>query len=150
MRILIDADGSPVVDEAIRAAHDNGLEAVILCDTAHVYERKGVRTVTVSQGADSVDFKIVNMIEPGDIVVTQDYGLAAMCMARRARVIDQNGRVYSEHNIDGLLLQRHENKKLMRSGLRPKAIKKRTARQDAAFVYAISALIKGEPYDRTL
>jgi hypothetical protein len=60
------------------------VECVIICDTAHVFEKTGAKTIIVSQGSDSVDFKLVNMIQKGDIVVTQDYGLAAMCMARGA------------------------------------------------------------------
>ena len=84
MRILIDADGCPVVDIAVQTAKENCIECIILCDTSHVFEKEGAATVTVSKGADSVDFALVNMIQPGDIVVTQDYGLAAMCLARKA------------------------------------------------------------------
>ena len=82
MRILIDADGCPVVNQAIRLGNRAGLEVILLCDTSHVFQREGARTITVSKGADSVDFALVNLLEPGDVAVTQDYGLAAMCLAR--------------------------------------------------------------------
>ena len=82
MKILIDADGCPVVDICIKSSKRHGIECLILCDTSHIFEREGAKTVTVSKGADSVDFRIVNLLERGDIVVTQDYGLAAMCLAR--------------------------------------------------------------------
>lgn len=84
MRILIDADGCPVVDLTVQAARQNKLECLILCDTNHVFEKEGATTITVSKGADSVDFALVNRVQAGDIVITQDYGLAAMCLARKA------------------------------------------------------------------
>ena len=82
MRVLIDADGCPVVNETISVSRRAGAECLILCDTAHHFEREGARTLTVSKGADSVDFALVNLVQAGDVVVTQDYGLAAMCLAR--------------------------------------------------------------------
>ena len=103
MKILIDADGCPVVDLSVAAAKKHGAECVIICDTSHVFDKEGARTVVVEKGADSADFKIVNMLSKGDLVVTQDYGLAAMCLARGAAVISQNGLVYNDKNIDELL-----------------------------------------------
>ena len=103
MKLLIDADGCPVVDISVKIASDYGLRCIILCDTAHVFERGNAETLTVSKGADSVDFKLVNLLDKGDIVVTQDYGLAAMCLARGASAIDQNGMRYTADNIGGLL-----------------------------------------------
>jgi len=72
MRILIDADGCPVVNQAIRLGNRAGLEVILLCDTSHVFQREGARTITVSKGADSVDFALVNLLEPGDVAVTQE------------------------------------------------------------------------------
>lgn len=144
MRILIDADGCPVVDEALRLAKRAGVEAIILCDTAHVFQREGVRTITVSKGPDSVDFRLVNLLEKGDLVVTQDYGLAAMCLARWARVLDQDGMEYTSANIDGLLLARHTAKKIRMSGGRLRGSAKRRPEQDAQFVQALSRLLEEE------
>ena len=87
MRILIDADGCPVVDLTVAAAREFGLECIILCDTAHYFDKEGARTMVLAQGADSVDFALVNLVQAGDIVVTQDYGLAAMCLARKGKPI---------------------------------------------------------------
>ncbi len=133
MRILIDADGCPVVDIAVRLSRENNLECIILCDTSHVYEKEGAKTITVSKGADSVDFKLVNMLKSGDVVVTQDYGLAAMCLARKALPINQDGLLYDDGNIDALLLARHTARKIRSAGGRLKGNAKRTAAQDAAF-----------------
>lgn len=141
MRILIDADGCPVVDLTIGLAREFGLECVILCDTAHYFDREGARTVILSQGADSVDFALVNMVQPGDIVVTQDYGLAAMCLARRSRPINQNGLCYHEGNIDSLLASRHAAQRFRRGGGRTRGPAKRSPEQDQAFVCQLRHLI---------
>ena len=84
MKILIDADGCPVVDITLQEAARFHIETIILCDTSHLIQREGARTITVSKGADSVDFTLVNLVSAGDLVITQDYGLAAMCLARGA------------------------------------------------------------------
>jgi len=141
MRILIDADGCPVVDIAVAIAKENKIECIILCDTSHVFEKEGALTLTVSKGADSVDFALVNMIQSGDIVITQDYGLAAMCLARKAVTISQDGKVFDDTNIDGLLLARHTSKKIRLAGGRTKGPSKRTAEQNDHFKETLNRLI---------
>ena len=141
MRILIDGDGCPVVDEAISIAGTFGLECLILCDTSHVFAKQGATTMTFSKGADSVDFALVNMIQKGDVVITQDYGLAAMCLARLARVLSQNGMEYDTYNIDSLLLARHTAKKIRMAGGRLKGPKKRNLAQDEAFKNKLMEII---------
>ena len=76
MRIFIDADGCPVVDIAARTAKRSGIKCTIICDTAHSIHREGAETIIVDKGADSADFRLVNLVGSGDIAVTQDYGLA--------------------------------------------------------------------------
>lgn len=142
MRILIDADGCPVVDLTVRLAKKYGIECTILCDTSHEFNRDGAKTVVVEKGADSVDFKIVNLVGEGDIVVTQDYGLAAMCLARKAIPVSQNGLVYTDKNIDQLLFTRYFSKKIRNAGGRMKGPSKRTPEQDKAFEAALERLIK--------
>ncbi|HIT54612.1 MAG TPA: YaiI/YqxD family protein [Candidatus Fimivicinus intestinavium] len=142
MQVLIDADGCPVVDCAIRVARRFGLPVLLLCDTSHVFSRPGAQTVTVSKGADSADFALVNLLRPGDAAVTQDYGLAAMCLARGAFPIHQDGWRYTPENIDALLLARHTAKKLRRAGGRLKGPSKRTAEQDQAFEQAFIQLLE--------
>lgn len=141
MRILIDADGCPVVDLTIRLAVKYSVECIVLCDTAHEFNREGATTVVVEKGADSVDFKIVNLVAKGDIVVTQDYGLAAMCLAREAIPLSQNGMIYNEKNIDQLLFTRYVSKKIRNAGGRLKGPSKRTAEQDRAFEQTLEKLL---------
>ena len=78
MRIFIDADGCPVTESAVILAEQYDIECYVVCDTSHEFSFNNENVITVSKGKDSVDYKIVNLILPGDIVVTQDYGLAAM------------------------------------------------------------------------
>ncbi|MEG0832907.1 MAG: DUF188 domain-containing protein [Oscillospiraceae bacterium] len=132
-RVFIDADGCPVVDICLDIAKRRGLECTIVCDTSHVFEREGAAVITVSKGNDSADFALVNMLKAGDIAVTQDYGLAAMCLARGALVLRQDGLEYTAENIDGLLMERHNAKKVRMSGGRLRGHAKREASEDSAF-----------------
>lgn len=141
MKILVDADGCPVVDITAAEAARRGLECVLLCDTSHEFSRPGTRTVVVSKGADSVDFALVNLARPGDLAVTQDYGLAAMCLARGAKVLRQDGMEYTDGNIDALLLERHDARKLRSAGGRLKGPPRRTAAQDEAFREKLTELL---------
>ena len=140
--ILIDADGCPVVDLTVQIGRAHGVPVKILCDTAHRIQRKSAETLVFDKGADSVDFALVNRVTPGDIVITQDYGLATMCLARRARVLNQNGLEYTTQNIDGLLARRHENKKLLRAGKHPKGASKRTKEQNMAYKNALEKILQ--------
>ncbi|MGL4335759.1 MAG: YaiI/YqxD family protein [Turicibacter sp.] len=133
MSVFIDADACPVVNETIKIAKRFNLEITIICDMAHVIEKKGAKTIVVSTGADSVDFKLVNLVSPNDIVVTQDYGLAAMVLSRKGKVINQNGMIYSDGNIEQLLQSRYVAQKIRNEGGRLKGPKKRNLEQTRAF-----------------
>lgn len=143
MKILIDADGCPVVDIAVRTARKNGIECTIICDTAHSIQRDGAKTIIVDKGADSADFRLVNLVSKGDVVITQDYGLAAMCLSKCAIVINQDGKQYSEENISGLLEFRAVSAKIRRSGGRTKGMSKRTSQQDKDFEKSLIDIIGG-------
>ena len=133
MRILIDADGCPVVNETIKVAHKFNLESIIFCDTSHNFDQKNVKVIVVSKGIDAVDFAILNNIEKGDIVITQDYGLASLVLSRNSYAINQSGMVYTNENIDELLYSRYISKKMRNSGARIKGPKKRDKSQDIIF-----------------
>ena len=107
MRILIDADGCPVTTQAVKIGNEYGVESIIFCDTSHEFNIKNVRVITVGKGADSADFALVNKVQSGDIVISQDYGLSAMALAKGAIIINQNGLIINDFNIDTLLTSRH-------------------------------------------
>lgn len=142
MRVLIDGDGCPVVDITIRACKQFALPCLLLCDTAHEFHRDGAQTLVFDKGADSVDFAIANRVAPGDVVITQDYGLASTCLARGAVVLHQDGWTYTADNIDALLLARHESRKVRASGGRLKGPKKRSAAQDAVFAAVLEQVLQ--------
>lgn len=141
MRVLIDADGCPVVRIAADCAKRHNVPVALVCDCAHIFDLPGVETITVTKGADSADFRLVNMIQPDDLLITQDYGLAAMSLARRAHVISQNGMIFTDENIDSLLLQRHTSRKLRNAGVRMKGPAKRTIEQDEAFLRTMESFM---------
>ena len=142
MKIFIDADGCPVVDLTVKIAKQHSLECYIICDTSHEFNKDGAQTIIVEKGADSADFRLVNLVSAGDIVVTQDYGLAAMCLAKKAVPLSQNGLVFTDKNIDELLFSRYVSKKIRNAGGRLKGPSKRTAEQDERFVQALENLIQ--------
>ena len=142
MKIMIDGDGCPVVDAAVRIARDKKIDCLILCDASHDIQREGAVTLTFISGPDQVDFELVNRIQSGDIVITQDYGLATMCLARNAFVLNQDGREYTKDNIDGLLLSRDVARKIRRSGGRIKGQTKRTRDQDTCFENSFLRLVE--------
>lgn len=141
MRILVDADGCPVTDIAEDVARLHKTACIIICDSAHVFKSDYSKIITTDIGTDSTDFTLANMTENGDIVVTQDYGLAAMCLAKGARAINQNGIIYSDRNMDALLFTRHVSKKARRAGFRTKGQKKRTAEQNEIFRKALISML---------
>ncbi|MBE6903416.1 MAG: YaiI/YqxD family protein [Ruminococcaceae bacterium] len=142
MKILIDADGCPVVDIAVDIAVKNNIECIIICDTSHFFEKKGAKTITVSKGADSTDFFLVNIISSEDIAVTQDYGLAAMCLAKKATVLNQDGMIYDNSNIDSLLMSRHISKKIRNAGGKLKGPSKRKPEQNLFFARKLEEILK--------
>ena len=142
MKILVDADACPVVDITVKLCKKHSAECVLLCDTAHIIQKDGASTLVFDKGSDSVDFAIVNRVSPGDLVITQDYGLAAMCLARGATVLHQDGWRYTDQNIQILLFQRHMAREHRASGGRTKGPAKRTARQDQAFYDALESLLQ--------
>ena len=142
MKVLIDADACPVANITVALCRQFNVTCILLCDTAHVMNRDGAETLIFDKGADSVDFALVNRVETGDIVITQDYGLASMCLARKARILHQDGWEYTVDNIQALLFQRHESRKLRASGGRTKGPSKRTADQDRSFSAALQKLLQ--------
>ena len=142
MKVLIDADACPVVDISVNLCRKYRIDCILLCDTAHMIHRDGAATLIFDKGADSVDFALVNRVEDGDVVITQDYGLASMCLAKNAWVLHQDGWQYTEYNIQALLFQRHETRKYRSAGGRTKGPRKRTTDQDNAFRSALDALLQ--------
>ena len=145
MRIFVDADACPVVKETERLAKKYGIPVVLLCDTNHILTSDYSEVKVIGAGADAVDFALVNLCRSGDIVVTQDYGVAAMALGRCAFAIHQDGWQYTEDNIDRLLAERHIAKKARRSSHKNhlKGPRKRTAYDNERFMAGLKHLLEG-------
>ena len=138
MKIIIDADACPVVDIAVGIAKECNLECILVCDNTHFIQKDGAETIIVDKGADSADCKIANLTEKGDVVITQDYGLAALVLGKGGKSLNQNGLIYSDTNIENLLFTRFIGKKERMAGNRTKGPKKRTSQNDADFIKAFN------------
>ena len=138
MKIIIDADACPVVDITVGTAKERGLECIIVCDNTHSIEKDGATTIIVDKGADSADCRIANLTEKGDVIVTQDYGLAALVLGKGGKALNQNGLIYTDSNIENLLFTRFIGKKERMAGNRTKGPKKRTAQNDVDFLRALT------------
>lgn len=141
MKVLIDADGCPVVDLAVQLCNAFRVQCVILCDTAHELSYHSAEILTLDKGTDSVDFALVNRVNPGDLVITQDYGLASMCIAKQARVLHQDGWEYTQYNMDALLFQRYATRKFRASGGHMKGPSKRNQAQNESFKNTLTQIL---------
>jgi len=146
MKIFIDADGCPVVKHTIRIALKHKLHVMVVKNHSVHIENKNpefVEVVTVDTSRDSADYYIANHLSPGDLVITQDYGLAAMVLAKRSVGMSQNGLLYTEFNIDQLLDRRHINQEMRRKHKKHNSkFKKRTEEDNRIFESALEDYIK--------
>lgn len=113
--ILVDADACPVIRQAELVARRHALPMTLLCDEHHVMYSEYAQVRHVSSGADAVDIALMNLCRRGDIVVTQDYGVAAMALGKGAYAIHHSGKRYTDENIDLMLMERHLAKKARRA-----------------------------------
>lgn len=146
MKILVDADACPVVRIVEAVAKKYNLPVTLLCDTNHFLTSDYSEVKVIGAGADAVDFALVNLCKKGDIVVTQDYGVAAMILGKGAAGIHQNGKWYTNENIDQMLMERHLGKKARRASSRHhiKGSAKRTEADDRRFAESFEKLIQRE------
>lgn len=111
MKIYIDADACPVVSIAEKVAAKFQIQVTLLCDTNHILQSDYSDVIVVDAGADAVDYKLISLCTKDDVVITQDYGVAAMALGKGAAAIHQSGKWYTNNNIDQMLMTRHLNKK---------------------------------------
>ena len=142
MTVYIDADACPVTRIAEGIAKKHNIPVTLLCDTSHLLASDYSTVVTVGEGADAVDLALINRCRRGDIVVTQDYGVAALALGKGAKAIHQSGRWYTDENIDGLLMDRHLARKARNTKKHHlKGPPKRTEEDDRRFAESFERLI---------
>ena len=145
MRVFIDADACPVVSIVENISKKYNIPVTLLCDTNHVLTSEYSEVIVVGAGADAVDYKLISICHRGDIVVSQDYGVAALALGKGAFAICQSGMLYTQDNIDQMLMERHLARKARvgKGKHHLKGPKKRTREEDEAFEKAFADLLGG-------
>lgn len=141
MRILVDADACPGRDIIEKAARKNNIEVIMYCDINHILRSDYSEIIYVDNGFQSVDMKIVNEVKEYDIVITQDFGVAAMVLGKNAYAVSPNGKIYSNDNIERLLFERHIGQKVRRSGGKTLNAKKRKKEDDERLYISLINII---------
>ena len=144
MRVFVDADACPVVGIIEKVAREHNVPVTLLCDTNHVLSSDYSEVIVVGAGADAVDYKLISICHKGDIVVSQDYGVAAMTLGKGAYAIHQSGKWYTNENIDQMLMERHLNKKARRASRKNhlKGPRKRTSEDNERFRESFEKMIQ--------
>ena len=145
MHIYVDADACPVVGIVEKIAKENEISCTLLCDTNHSLRSEYAEVKIIGAGADAVDYALINLCRKGDIVVSQDYGGAAMALGKGAYAIHQSGKWYTNENIDQMLMERHMAKKARMSKRQKTHIKgpsKRTEEDDKRFADSFRRLVE--------
>ena len=144
MKIYVDADACPVIRIVETIAKKEALDVTLLCDTSHILTSDYSQVKIIGAGADAVDFALIGLCRCGDIVVTQDYGVAAMALGKHAYAIHQSGKWYTDQNIEQMLMERHLAKTVRRKSSKHhlKGPKKRTPDDDRRFEESFIRLIE--------
>lgn len=142
MKILVDADACPVKNIIVEIAKKYSIKVIMIIDTSHILNDGYSEVITVEKGKDSVDIALINRLSKDDIVVSQDYGVAAMAISKHAYAINQNGLIYTNDNIDRLLFERFLFQKVRRSGGRTINPRKRASADDSRFEVSFMKLIE--------
>lgn len=142
MKIIVDADATPrnALDICRRAAMEFSLSLVTVASFNHRIESD--RHVVVGNAPQEADMQVVNLTARGDVVVTQDWGLAAMVLGKGASALSPAGRIFREETIDFLLEEREIKARVRRSGGRTRGPKKRTAEDDENFKKSLYRLLE--------
>lgn len=143
MKIFVDADACPVIGIVEKIGKKYDVPVTLLCDTNHVLYSDYSEVIVVGAGADAVDYKLISLCKKGDIVVSQDYGVAAMALGKGAFAIHQSGKWYTDENIDRMLMERHIARKERRSKSKHhlKGPGRRTKEDDERFEQSFAKLV---------
>jgi len=141
MRILVDADACPVKNEITRIARQHQLDLIFFADVNHKISTDYGHVITADQGADSVDLKLINAMKKGDLVVSQDYGVASLAIGKGGYVLHPSGKELNAANIDLHMFERHLGQKARRRGKYGSGPKKRTEKDNIYFAQQLQAMI---------
>lgn len=143
MQIYIDADACPVVQITEQIAKEQKIPVTLMCDTNHILHSDYSDICIIEAGRDAVDFALIGKCKKGDLIVTQDYGVAAMALGKGAYAIHQSGKWYTNENIDRMLMERHMAKKARKGSAKNhlKGPSKRTKDDDKKYEEALRKIL---------
>ncbi|NTW71876.1 MAG: hypothetical protein HGA49_06495 [Eubacteriaceae bacterium] len=150
VRIIVDSDSCPVKGEIRNLSQEYGVEAVFFASICHFSNNiHSDNTVYIDSGNQSVDNRIISILQPGDILVTNDYGLASIAIAKGNEALDFYGTHYHKDTIDLLLYQRYLSQKMRNEGMRSKPIRKRSKNADREFYNSLKKMLSQEMEQET-
>lgn len=141
-KVVVDADACPRACLQILQKHKRRWKYRLLTVASVDHRIDNPDHIIVGKGADAADLAVMNNTAKGDIVVTQDWGLAALILGKGASAISPSGRIYTEQNIDFLLEERHLKARYRRAGGRTKGPSARTNKDDQKFERSFLTLLE--------
>jgi uncharacterized protein YaiI (UPF0178 family) len=142
MKIIIDGDACPSISAIEKVAKEENIEVLIFCDINHYINSDYSTVKVVDSGFQSVDMHVVNNTLENDIVITQDYGVAAMCLPKKSFVLSPKGYSYTDKNIDRLLEERHISQRIRRGGGKTTNPKKRSKEDEIRLIVNLKKIIE--------
>ncbi|WP_027963641.1 YaiI/YqxD family protein [Halalkalibacillus halophilus] len=136
MKIFIDADACPVTNVVIEEAFKRDILVTLVKSYAHFSpndQQPGVETIYVDSASEAADYKLIALVKQGDMIITQDYGLASLGLNKGCHVLHHKGFVYTHDNIDQLLQSRYLSAMARKSGQRTKGPKAFTNQDQEKF-----------------
>jgi len=142
-KIIVDADASPFKNEIIDLSMKYNIELFFVFSTSHISNYPDyVKKIMVDNVKEAADLAVVNLAKENDIIITQDYGLAAMVLAKKSRVLLNRGQVADQKNIDQLLAFRHISAKNRKNRVKVKGPAKITENDKKKFLNQLEQMIK--------
>lgn len=144
VKVIVDADACPSKDIIFRVSRECGARVVLVSSLAHVMTAPpDVEIRQTDSTPQAVDLVVANMARPGDVVVTQDWGLAAVCLGRGAAALAPTGQIYDPDNMGFMLEIRHDLARFRRGGGRQKGPRPRTTEDDIRLEAGLRRLLGG-------
>lgn len=142
MRILVDGDACPQKEEIAKLAREYDIHLIVYMDYAHISYQEDYEVKQCEVGRDQVDMMIVNDVQKGDLVITQDFGLATLVLAKKAYVLHISGMRIHQENIDELMFRRYVGQKVRKANKHVNGPSKRTDDDKKYFLKQLELMIK--------
>ena len=123
-------------------AQKQHIPLIMVADDSHLLEDDYATVIIVSQGADAADYKLIELASPGDLIITQDYGVASMALGKGAFALSNEGLIFTADNIDQLLFERYLGRRLRETGQKSPKHRPRSAADDQAFLHSLTSILR--------